>query len=344
VPRLDTKEATVTAIESAEGRAVWGRAKADGEETERQIVAYPALTGPLTVGERVTLNVTATAMGLGTGGVDFVISPVPSSAKRGDGAEHLVKLRYTPLQHAVEAIEMAEGWDDAKSSLDGTPVVACLLHSQIAPVCAGVRAARPEARIAYVCTDSAALPLGFSKLVPALKEAGLLDWTLTCGQAFGGDFECVSLPSALLAARHVAKAEVIVVAPGPGMAGTGTQYGFSGVEQSWTLILAERLGGRAIFCLRASEADGRERHRGVSHHSRTVLALCPSAPALAWPSGFDGAPDGAALYDGAPGLRLLAEHEIAAASMGRTPEQDPLFFHVASATGRLTASFLEKNR
>ncbi|MGC4044205.1 MAG: DUF3866 family protein [Armatimonas sp.] len=375
--RLETRIAVVTAIERADAGGIWGRAQVEGESGDRKIIAYPTLTGPLTVGDTVLLNTTATAMNLGTGGVDFVMgvlplpvaqrplnaaslpSPTPSPEEGGDNraseppitggqggmleaggknTEHIMKLRYTPMQHAVDAVEMGDSWNEAHSDLNGTFVVACLLHSQVALVAAGAKAANPAARIAYVMTDSAALGLGFSKLVVQLKEAGLIDATLTCGQSFGGDYECVSLPAALLAAKHVAGADVIIVAPGPGMAGTGTTYGFSGVEQAWTLDIAAKLGGRAIFCLRASEADSRERHQGISHHSRTVLTLCNCKPILPWPQGFDGPPSGALLAQSEPGLRLLVEKGITVTSMGRTVEQDPLFFHVSCAAGYAAAS------
>lgn len=357
MPRLYTLLATVTALDRVETNAVWGRAQVPGEERERKIVAYPALVGSLAVGDTVRLNVTATAMALGTGGVDFVISPspgspspashpsAPSSAAEegrrlsaGEMGEtpHLVKLRYAPHQHAVSAAEMSEDWVE-EERLDGTPVIAFGLHSQLAPLCGAIKARRPDARIAYVFTDSAALALGFSKLVPALKNAGLLDVTLTCGQAFGGDRECVSLPSALIAARFVENADVILVGPGPGNAGTGTHYGFSGIEQAWNLDIAAALGGRTVCCLRASSADERERHRGLSHHSRTVLALCSRRHVAVWPRGFGDAPEGlpaeVRIADGAPGLALLRERGVKVTSMGRTPEQDPLFFHAASAAG-----------
>lgn len=337
MPRLETRTAIVTAIDRADSGAIWARAQVEGEITERKIVAFPTLTGPLAVGDIVLLNTTATAMSLGTGGVDFVASLLPSNGEQGS-KEHIMKLRYTPLQHAVDAVEMGDSWSEEKNSLSGTPVVACLLHSQLALVAAGAKAANPSARIAYVMTDSAALVLGFSKLVVQLKETGLIDDTLTCGQGVGGDYECISLPSALLAAKWVASADVIIVAPGPGMAGTGTAYGFSGVEQAWTLDVAAKLGGRAIFCLRASEADSRERHRGISHHSRTVLSLCNRRPVLPWPQGFDSAPEGALLAESEPGLQLLAEKGIKVTSMGRTAEQDPLFFHVSVAAGHAAAS------
>ena len=73
----------------------------------------------------------------------------------------------------------------------------------------------------------------------------------------------------LLAARHVLGAEVIVVTQGPGNLGTGTRWGFSGVACGEAVNAAAVLGGRPVAALRISDADPRERHRGVSHHSLT---------------------------------------------------------------------------
>ncbi len=346
MPRLDCLVATITSIERVTVVALWGRAQVIGEQAERKIVAYPTLTGPLSVGDDVQLNVTATNLSLGTGGVDFVMGRAsscplaPVGYPRGGGnhkqVEHIIKLRYTPLQHAVAVAEQSAAWDDTVVALEGVRVVACLLHSQVALVAAAAKAASPEVRIAYVMTDSAALPLGFSKLVGQLRAVGLLDSTLTCGQAFGAERECVTLPSALIAAQTLEKATLIIVAPGPGNAGTGTRYGFSGIEQAWALHVVAALGGRAICCLRASEADPRARHRGVSHHSRTVLELCGARPLAGWPQGTP-LPDNIAaelvLTDPEPGLLLLEKNKIRVTSMGRTAEQDPLFFRVSAASG-----------
>ena len=334
--RLDTLIATVTAIDRADSSAIWGRARVASEPSERSFVAYPPLTGPLQSGTTVVLNVTATALGLGTGGVDFVLGTLPpAKGESGAGDEHIIKLRYTPLQHAVAVAEQQPSGDEPES-LGGTPVVACLLHSQLAPVAAAAKAKNPSCRVAYVMTDSAALPLAFSRLVVQLREAGLLDTTLTCGQAFGGEHECVTLPSALLAARALGRADLIVVAPGPGNAGTGTRYGFSGIEQAWVLQVTNALGGEAVCCLRASQADPRPRHQGVSHHSHTVLRLCGCRPRAGWPEAIP-VPENldADLFraDPRPGLALLAERGIRVTSMGRTVEQDPLFFEVSAASG-----------
>ena len=64
-------------------------------------------------------------------------------------------------------------------------------------------------------------------------------------------------------------AELAVVAQGPGNLGTGTRWGFSGVAAGEAVNAVAVLGGRPVASLRISEADPRERHRGISHHSLT---------------------------------------------------------------------------
>ena len=118
--------------------------------------------------------------------------------------------------------------------------------------------------------DGGALPAWFSRTCAALREAGWLAATVTAGQAFGGDLETVTVHTGLLAARHVLGADVAVVAQGPGNLGTGTRWGFSGVAAGEAVNAAAALGGRPVASLRVSEADPRERHRGVSHHSLTA--------------------------------------------------------------------------
>lgn len=343
--RLDRLPARIVALTRVEPGVVFADARADGEDALRPVVAYPDLTGPLAPGDRVLLNATATALRLGTGGFDFVIAvengPIPPPEDHG---EHLVKLRYTPHQHAVVPAEFGPGMDDFPDLADLT-VVVCGLHSQIAPVAAGVRAARPDARVACVQTDAGALPVAFSDLLRRLRDAGLIDVTLSSGQAFGADLECVALPSALQAARVRAGADVAIVAQGPGNAGTGTALGFSGIEQGWNLDVAAALGARAVGVLRGSDADPRPRHRGLSHHSVTALGrICGRRATVAVPQGWPafaaavresaiGERHAVVVADGAPGLALLAERGVRVRSMGRTPDDDPLFFHAAAAAG-----------
>jgi hypothetical protein len=292
--------------------------------------------------------------------------PLPTTFGEPDGTEHIVKLRDTPLQHAVRTAEIdpahATVWEGAVS-LEETPVVACGLHSQVALIAAGVKAAFPNARVVYVMTDAAALPLPFSLLVRDLKTAGLLDATITAGQAFGGDYECVTVASALLAAHWITRADVIIVGQGPGNAGTGTRFGFSGIEQGTLMDLATRLGGTTIGTLRLSLADPRDRHHGLSHHSVTALSVIAHTPALvAFPvDGAGGPPPGVAsadylklweevmnstiatrhtveIADGGPGLALLAKRGVTVTSMGRRTTEDPIFFHAAAAAGTAAAA------
>ncbi len=367
MPLLNLARATVRAIVRADATCVELLAVRDGEAEPRAAVAYPALSGAVAVGDSVVLNVTATTLRLGTGGVDFVVRnethSLPETLGEPVGGEHIVKLRYTPLQHAVQAAEMdpryAAIWKSA-TDLQQTPIVVASLHSQIAPVAAGVKVARPHARVAYIMTDAAALPLGFSRLVRDLKNAKLIDATLTAGQAFGGDYECVTLASALLAARFIARADVVIVCQGPGNAGTGTRFGFSGIEQGQNLDLVSHLQGTAIGVLRLSLAEKRPRHYGLSHHSITALGLLAHAPGViafpkrpkqVTPAEYDALRQQVAqspiaarhtleTASGAPALALLAAQNVRVTSMNRPPAADPLFFHAAAAAGVLAVRHL----
>ena len=95
---------------------------------------------------------------------------------------------------------------------------------------------------------------------------------VTVGNAWGGDLEAVNIFSGLLAAHAVWRPDVIVAAMGPGIVGTGTKWGFSGIEQGMILNAVNTLGGNPIAVPRISFADPRERHRGLSHHTMTVLS------------------------------------------------------------------------
>ena len=146
-------------------------------------------------------------------------------------------------------------------------------------------------------TDGAALPLALSDLVADLRDRKVLDTTITAGHAFGGDLEAVSVPSALALARHVAGADVVIVGMGPGVVGTGSALGTTAVEVAAVLDTVDALGGRGALCVRASEADGRDRHRGISHHVHTVLGLVRSHPIVPVPSALLG--EARSLGDGA---------------------------------------------
>ncbi|MGH2819231.1 MAG: DUF3866 family protein, partial [Actinomycetota bacterium] len=255
-------------------------------------VGFPAMLGPVRPGDRVVVNTTGVRLHLGTGGVGFLLWNLDGAGPAPEAPGHVMKLRYTPWQMPVLAAEAPESphHEALKQvrSVDGMPVVACGLHSQIAGVVAGIRAGAPGARIGYLMTDGGALPLAWSDLVRSLLDRGLIDVTATSGHAFGGDLEAINVFSGLAALKHAAGADVVVAGMGPGVAGTATGLGFTGIEQGQLLDAATALGGRSIACVRLGFADERARHRGISHHTLTALGLAARERATVVLPGLDG--------------------------------------------------------
>ena len=253
----------------------------DGEGT-LSAIAYEELTGRPRAGEQVLLNTNAVRRELGTGGDAMVVARTEVLPEAAEVRGHMVKARYTPMQTMVDALDDpdSEHYETVRSAtgIDGMPVVVADLHSSLPAIVAGIRARRRSARIAYVHTDAAALPAVYSKSAARLREANLLTAVISAGQSFGGDLEAVTVHSALLGARHVVGADVAIVIQGPGNLGTGTGWGFSGIQTAESLHAASVLGGVPIATLRISEADERERHRGLSHHSSTAYGRALLAP------------------------------------------------------------------
>lgn len=330
-----------------------------GEET-RPAINYPRLTGRVQVGQSVALNTWAVELGLGTGGADFVVETGREEVRE-EPPGHIMKLRYTPMQLPVLAAEAPESpHHEALStfqSLAATPVVCAELHSQLPPIAAAAKwEAKSGVRIAYIMTDGAALPIAYSRLVRALRERGLLDATVTCGQAFGADYEAVNLYSALAIASAVARADIIIVCQGPGGTGTATPLGFSGIDQGIALNAAAALEGTPIAVVRLSMADPRPRHLGISHHTLTILervALCPAlvpVPRLPghghsyWRRVLE---DSNLLdrhefftVDAEGGLRALIDTGIQTTTMGRGIHEERAFFLAAAAAGQVAGQWV----
>jgi hypothetical protein len=302
------------------------------------------LIGPVAVGDPVVVNTTAVELGLGTGGWHVVHWNLARDEWVAPGPGHIMKLRYTSLQADTGAVEELEAGALAEADdLAGMPVVACGLHSQVPCVAAAVKHLVPGARVAYVMTDGAALPMALSDLVVAMRGAGLVDVTLTAGQAFGGDHEAVNVPSALVAARIVGRADVVIVGMGPGVVGTATKLGYSALEVAGILDAAEHLGGRPVACLRYSEADARLRHQGVSHHTRTALALTGARATIGVPRHLELDLDDrhrVLPVDDVDVPALLARAGLHVTTMGRGPADDPNSFAVAGAAGTVAAAML----
>lgn len=326
----------------------------DVDGSSQRALAYPDLTGPVAEGDRVLLNTTAVAEGLGSGGFHFVVAVEGQGELDPDTSGHVMKLRYTPVQAKVLAVEETDSPDRATlleaDTLDGLPVVWLPLHSMLGAACAGARVAG-AGRIVHVMTDGAALPMWLSRQIHALRGAELLDGTISAGQALGGDREAVNLFSALLAARAVDRADVVIVADGPGKVGTATRWGATEVSGGMALNTVSILGGRPIAGVRINFADPEYRHYGLSHHSVTVLSRVAQGPVHVAIPVMEGAHRevvwsairAAGLEErhqvvevaGQPALDLLAEREVESETMGRKLADEPEFFLGAGAAGVL---------
>jgi hypothetical protein len=290
-------------------------------------VAYPRLTGPVALGDEVVVNVQARELGLGSGGFDVLLANLTRGLELSvEPGAHVMKLPYTALQVAVLH---AEEHDALSNGLGGMPIVCCSLHSQLAPVCAGIG---EGTRVAYVQLPGGALPVSLSDAVRALKERRLVETAIAAGACVDGDVHCTGVASALAWAAAQGF-QAVVCAIGPGIAGTATKLGHGGVAAAEAANAASALDGSPILAARVSYADERERHRGVSHHTQAALELCLGNVAVAWPAGLD-APrwlkpredvDVRGWREACSGLPL--------SHMGRGPDEDPWFFAAAFAAG-----------
>ncbi|WP_173184451.1 DUF3866 family protein [Paenibacillus alginolyticus] len=316
----------------------------------------------LTPGDVVDLNVTAMKLRLGSGGFHIVIAirdrgldnhSTPTSSNG-----HIMKLKYTPLQRSVFAIEEpASPFHSAfqgEMNLEGMPVLLGELHSMLPVVMCWLRYRYQQRKssdcalgVAYIMTDGGALPLAWSEHVAILEGMEWLKSTITYGQAYGGKVEAVNKFSAIVAAKHAVKADISLVTMGPGIVGTNTRYGFSGLEVGELVNAVYALGGLPVVIPRVSFADPRSRHQGISHHTLTALRLAARCPAIV-PIPHLEAKENAIVQEQAQNLqphRIITMpspsiSEIAEAfslypqpitSMGRGLSQDPVYFQAICA-------------
>lgn len=330
-------------------------------------LAYTDLVGTYRPGDEVILNTAALDARLGTGGWAFVVapgSPVPQDRPTAEDG-YLVKARYTPLQVLTRGVDEQtsphHGLLQDATDIWAMPVVVADLHSQLPAITAAITHDAPGLKVAYVMTDGGALPIAFSDTVAQLKAAGQLHTTITVGQAFGGDYEAVTVHTALLAARLVARCDIAVVAQGPGNLGTDTMWGFSGVAAGEAINATALLSGRPVAALRVSQADPRARHRGISHHSLTAYGrvarfaadlplpvltgrLAPFGQRLSEEAGALVKPAGPHRRRDVPvdGLmEALRESPVRLSTMGRSLDDDPAAFLASAAAGRWAATLAQ---
>ncbi len=327
---------------------------------QRPAWADEALVGPVETGDEVIVNTEAVDLGLGSGGFDVVHVNL-TRGLTGPGAEgvHVMKLNYTSLQHPVEPVEVSS---ERAPGAPRPPVVAISLHGHLAPLAWAAAQARPGMRVGFVQGPGAALPGTMSRDLAELRERGLICGHVTAGPAYGGEHEAISVIGGLDAAARGLEWDAIVVGPGPGILGSATRYGHGGIAALEAAHAALALELPTLVCPRLSSSDPRDRHRGLSHHTASVLELLlapvrvpvPEAELEGWPMLDVAAPEGgsaqAALDDlielcrGRHDLAVetidldgYAESGLPATTMGRPIADDPLFFAAPLAAGQALA-------
>ncbi len=361
----------------------------------RAAIADVALVGSSVQGDDVIVNVQARDLGLGSGGFDIVhVNLTRGLAGEGVDGAHVMKLNYTSLQHAVRPVEDAlVGGTDGEAdpdrhTLSGAgvqageflslplqrPVAVLALHGQLAAVAWAFTQAKPKARLGFVQTAGGALPGGHSHTVRTLRERGLLAGHLTAGAAYGGEGEAISTAGALHHGLHTLGWDAAICGPGPGIVGSSSSLGHGGMSALDSAHTAIALGAQTLLVARMSSADERPRHRGLSHHTLTVLDLLLEPLTVALPAGIRspagadlraslGTVFGSAAERVKPQMELdvdrparMARHDwrrapvdmpaylasgLPAKTMGRVLLEDPLFFGAALAGGTVLAELCE---
>lgn len=329
---LALRRGTIAAVESG-GPAARVRVElADGEL--RPAVSYTALTGEVAEGDEVIVNCSALDLRLGSGGFDIVHANIT----RGLGAPvdpdaHVMKLNYSSLQHGVRPFE-----ERAPDAAGSGPAAVIALHGQLAPVVwAASSGGERTSRIAYVQTQGGALPGALSDVVRELRERGLLAAHVTAGPSFGGEHDAITVAGALAAGFAADGWDAAIVGPGPGIVGSATRLGHGGMVALDSAHAALTLGCRTLLVPRMSSGDPRERHRGLSHHSATVLEMLLAPVLVPLPEGteIDPGPHETAAFP--TDLDAYTESGLPATTMGRSVDEDALFFRAALAGGEALA-------
>jgi Protein of unknown function (DUF3866) len=319
----------------------------DGER--RPAWADETLLGGMHEGDEVVVNVAALDLELGSGGFDLVhVNLTRGLAAEPPGDEHVMKLNYTSLQHPVAPVELPVrlmGDMTAKSAPErtrgGISVLVLPLHGHLAPAVWAAKQGEPDLKVGYVQTGGGALPGSLSRDVAELRERGLLAGHVTAPPAYGGDHDAISVAGAIDAAVERLGWDAAIAGPGPGIIGSDSRLGHGGMAALDTAHASLALGLSTLISPRLSGADPRERHRPVSHHTLTVLKMLLAPVEIPVPAGNPVATavlaEAAAwrhrLHEVPVDLTGYSRSGLPAQTMGRTLEEDPLFFAAPLAAG-----------
>jgi len=296
------------------------------------------LLGEMREGDEVVVNVAALDLNLGSGGFDVVHVNLTRGLDGGggEGDAHVMKLNYTSLQHPVEPAERRDSNPRSSASCLVLP-----LHGHLAPAAWAISQASPGLRVGYVQTGGGALPGSLSRDVADLLERGLLAGHVTAAPAYGGEREALSVVGALDTAGELGW-DAALVGPGPGIIGSETAYGHGGMAALDSAHAALSLGLPTVLSPRLSSSDPRDRHRGLSHHTKSVLGLCLDPVDVVLPEGAEALEDELAATEhrfhvAAADLEGYAASGLPRRTMGRDLEEDPLFFAAPLAAGTFLA-------
>jgi Protein of unknown function (DUF3866) len=339
----------------------------EGAPRRRRAIADLGMVGASQVGDELIVNVEALDLGLGSGGFDVVHTNLTRGldfqSEEGAGA---MKLNYTSIQHSIAPVD-----DESLALPLERPAAVLALHGQLAPLAWSFAQEAPGCRLGYVQTEGGALPASHSSAARVLRERGLLAGHLTAGAAYGGEGEALTTAGALHHGLITLGWDAAVCGPGPGIVGSATPLGHGGMQALDSAHVALALGCATLLVARISSGDERLRHRGISHHTLTVLDLLLEPVTVALPAGMR-TPVGSELRAGlgsmfaksrrgrrAPAAEIEVErparitrHDwrrarvdlagyassgLPAETMGRGLAQDPLFFAAALAGGSTLA-------
>jgi Protein of unknown function (DUF3866) len=341
------------------------------EGERRRAIADVGMVGPSQQEDELIVNVQALDLGLGSGGFDVVhVNLTRGLSGEGSPGAHVMKLNYTSLQHAMVPVE-----DELLELPLERPVGVLALHGQLAAVAWAFAQARPGGRLGFVQTPGGALPGGHSHTVRGLRERGLLAGHITVGASYGGEVEAITTAGALHHAMRVLSWDAAICGPGPGIVGSSSSLGHGGMHALDSAHIAIALGAPTLVVARMSSSDGRPRHRGISHHTLTVLDLLLEPVTVALPAGIRspagadlrarlGAVFGSTAGRVKPQMELdvdrparMARHDwrrapidmpaylasgLPAETMGRVLVEDPLFFAAALAGGTVLSELCEQ--
>lgn len=245
---------------------------------EEKALNYIDLTGICKENDNLAINTIGNRLFLGSGGYNIVYYNLSSGIgdfmplSRKDG--HIIKMKYTPIQKRVKSIEEDEALKKLFNNIekiDSKPVLFGTLHSMLAPAASVIKYKRPNFKITCLYTYGGAIDANNSFVLKKLKDKKIIDWVITIGECYGGDFEAINALTALIYAFKHLKSNIVIVCCGPGVAGTSTNLGFSTLDFLLPIIYSKKIGCIPIIIPRISFKDMRKRHYGISMQTVALL-------------------------------------------------------------------------